>query len=155
MSWQEDHGTFRATPGETAEVTLSGQAGSPAVVVRWHYYDPYTGDNGWYAQVDDVSLACWTTAAWGDIDCSGLVNAIDALKVLRHSAGLNSAQTEPCPDVGSMVTPNMATAGIMGDVDCSEAVSAVDALKVLRTVAGLPITPAVCPTIGISVDLYY
>lgn len=36
----------------------------------------------------------------GDIDCSGGVNSIDALKILRHAAGLSVAQTEPCRDIG-------------------------------------------------------
>jgi hypothetical protein len=36
----------------------------------------------------------------GDVDCSGTVNSIDALKILRHAAGLSVIQTEPCRDVG-------------------------------------------------------
>ena len=37
----------------------------------------------------------------GDVDCSGAVDAVDALKTLRHVAGLSVSQTEPCPDIGS------------------------------------------------------
>jgi len=43
-------------------------------------------------------------AVWGDVDCDGAVNAVDALKLLRHVVGLPVSQTEPCPDIGSTVT---------------------------------------------------
>jgi hypothetical protein len=72
---------------------------------------------------------------WGDADCNGSVNAVDALKVLRHSAGL----------------PNILPLGCTfnGDVDCSGQTNAVDALKLLRHSAGLPNTvPVGCTAIG-------
>jgi hypothetical protein len=39
----------------------------------------------------------------GDVDCSGAVNAVDSLKLLRYVSGLSVAQNEPppCPDIGS------------------------------------------------------
>lgn len=37
----------------------------------------------------------------GDVDCDGVVSAVDALKVLRFVAGLAVVQTEPCPDIGT------------------------------------------------------
>ncbi|HET8944066.1 MAG TPA: hypothetical protein VFO59_04730, partial [Dehalococcoidia bacterium] len=69
----------------------------------------------------------------GDSDCSGIVNAVDALKVLRFVAGFG-------PSSCILET----------DVDCNGLVNAVDALKILRFVAGLPPTglPEGCP--GIS-----
>ena len=69
----------------------------------------------------------------GDVDCSLAVNSVDALKLLRHVAGLPVAQTEPCPDVSTDV------ASLWGDVDCTGAVNSVDALKVLRFVAALSV----------------
>lgn len=36
----------------------------------------------------------------GDIDCDGDVDAVDALQVLRHVAGLGANQMQPCPPVG-------------------------------------------------------
>jgi hypothetical protein len=36
-----------------------------------------------------------------DVDCSGSANAIDALKILRHIAGLEVGQFEPCQDIGT------------------------------------------------------
>ena len=69
----------------------------------------------------------------GDVDCSRVINSVDALKLLRHVAGLSVAQTEPCPDVSTDV------ASLWGDVDCSDAVNSVDALKVLRFVAALSV----------------
>jgi hypothetical protein len=40
-----------------------------------------------------------------DIDCNGLVSAVDALKILRHIASLEVNQVEPCPDIGTELPP--------------------------------------------------
>ena len=39
----------------------------------------------------------------GDVDCSGSVTFVDALKILRYVAQLPVSQTEPCPDVALAV----------------------------------------------------
>jgi hypothetical protein len=90
----------------------------------------------------------------GNIDCSAPpagVSAADALKVLRHVAGLSVSQSEPCLDIGlprSLPPPDN---WAMGDVDCSGGptpVNSVDALKILRTVAGLSVSkPDGCPEV--------
>jgi hypothetical protein len=67
----------------------------------------------------------------GDVDCDDDVDSVDSLKVLRHVAGLDVAQTEPCPDIGTGVP-------IFGDIDCDDDVDSVDSLRILRHVAGLP-----------------
>lgn len=69
----------------------------------------------------------------GNVDCNQVINATDALKILRYVAGLSVAQSEPCKDVGQTIGSGFK----QGDVDCSGAVLATDALKVLRRVAGL------------------
>jgi hypothetical protein len=86
----------------------------------------------------------------GNVDCSGPtigVNSIDALKVLRHSAGLAVTQAEPCLDIGLMLPSGYR----MGDVNCSGGgtpVNSVDALLILRANAGLVVgIPAGCPEI--------
>ncbi|HYG20599.1 MAG TPA: S8 family serine peptidase [Ohtaekwangia sp.] len=57
LSWNEDHGTFRGTPGEYVTVALDDALGSAASFrLRWHYYDPNEGDWNWYAQIDDVVI---------------------------------------------------------------------------------------------------
>jgi YVTN family beta-propeller protein len=77
----------------------------------------------------------------GDVDCSGSVDSIDALKVLRHNAALSVAQNDPCPGVGGL-NPKF------GDIDCSDAVSSIDALKLLRHNAALSVTQTEpCPNI--------
>jgi len=43
--------------------------------------------------------------AWGDIDCSGAVNSVDALKLLRWKAGLTVIQAQGCPVIG-LVNPS-------------------------------------------------
>ncbi|MCH7484665.1 MAG: hypothetical protein IIA90_05895, partial [Chloroflexi bacterium] len=44
-----------------------------------------------------------TDEKWADADCSGELNPIDSLKVLRFDAGLFYIQQEPCPDIGAEV----------------------------------------------------
>ncbi len=70
----------------------------------------------------------------GDVDCSVSVNSVDALKILRHNAGLSVSQTEPCSDMGSDIG-----ARNQGDVDCGGIVNSVDSLKLLRANAGLSV----------------
>ncbi len=42
--------------------------------------------------------------AWGDVDCDGDVDAVDALKILRKVANLSVSQEPDCPPMGSTVT---------------------------------------------------
>lgn len=90
---------------------------------------------------------------WGDIDCDGDVDSVDALGGLRYVAGFFVNQTGPCSDVGSNVTVD-GNAEIFGDWDCDGDVDAVDALQVLLWVAGLDgdQTPP-CPDIGSGVTI--
>jgi hypothetical protein len=82
----------------------------------------------------------------GDVDCDLDVDSVDALKQLRHVAGMSVSQEPVCPQIGAEV------ASLFGDVDCDGDVDSVDALKVLRHVAGLWVTQAEpCPDIGTSV----
>lgn len=83
----------------------------------------------------------------GDVDCNNSANSVDALFLLRVSAGLPVAQNQPCPDIGTVLT----LAGVFGDVDCTGTVSAIDALKILRFAAGLPVAqnePPPCTDLG-------
>jgi protocatechuate 3,4-dioxygenase beta subunit len=85
----------------------------------------------------------------GNADCSASINSIDALKILRYSAGLAVSQSEPCRDIGA------SAAGIvMGDVNCSGSVTAVDALLVLRAIAALSVSlpPDCAPVIESHLD---
>ncbi len=84
--------------------------------------------------------------AFGNVDCSGFINSIDALKLLRAGAGLPYTQTEPCANIGTETLPN---GELQGDIDCSGAANAVDALKLLRYTASLPVIQnEPCPDIG-------
>jgi hypothetical protein len=91
---------------------------------------------------------------WGDVDCSGHVDAVDALQLLRYVVLLPVEQQDLCPDVGSTVSVD-GISRLWGDVDGDGDVDAVDALKVLRHVAGLsvsqvPGTPSIGKEVGVS-----
>jgi hypothetical protein len=78
-----------------------------------------------------------------------MIDSVDALKVLRHSAQLPVSQNEPppCTDIGQSLPIDE----LQGDVDCSQTVNAVDALKLLRHLAQLSVSqnePPPCPDIG-------
>jgi hypothetical protein len=84
--------------------------------------------------------------AFGNVDCMGGINSVDALKVLRHNAGLSVSQAVGCALIEDDTLPN---GYVQGDVDCFNAVDAVDALKLLRYSAGLAVTQdEPCPNIG-------
>ena len=87
---------------------------------------------------DDVDLAgnACDAAGTANADCNQAVNSVDALKILRHNAGLSVAQSDPCKDIGQAIGSGFGQA----DVDCSGTLNAVDSLKVLRAVAGLSVS---------------
>jgi len=92
---------------------------------------------------DGREHACDPPNPSGDVDCSGAVNPVDALKLLRHIAGLAVEQTQPCPDIGT------GNAGIFGNVNCDGSITAVDALIILRHVAALSVDlPPNCRPVG-------
>ena len=84
----------------------------------------------------------------GDIDCGGTADAIDALKLLRHDAGLSVSQGPVCVALGEEVTLSDVTFA-WGDLDCDGVIGAVDALKALRFDAGLSVSQMEpCPDLG-------
>ncbi len=87
-------------------------------------------------------------AVWGDVDCSGEPDPIDALLTLRFDAGL-SADTGDCPEIGQVIDVQNASPHPWGDVDCGGAVNSIDSLKLLRFDAGLSVARAPdCPEIN-------
>ncbi len=70
----------------------------------------------------------------GDVNCANGINSVDALLVLRHSAGLPA--NAPCMDLA-------------GNTNCDAGINAIDALRILRFAASLPNgVPAGCTAIG-------
>jgi Tol biopolymer transport system component len=90
---------------------------------------------------------------WGDVNCSGDVEAVDALQILRHLVKLSVLQQEPCPDIGVTVSVD-GTPRLWGDVDGDGEVNAADALKILRHVAMLSVQQQPgTPPIGREVEV--
>jgi archaellum component FlaF (FlaF/FlaG flagellin family) len=90
---------------------------------------------------------------WGDVNCSGGVDAVDALQLLRYTVRLPVLQQEPCPDIGDTVSVD-GTPRLWGDVDGDGEVNAVDALKILRYVVMLPVRQQPeTPPIGREVEV--
>lgn len=58
LSWNEDHGSFGAPPGENVNIDLSAYVGMSGLKLRYRYYDPNADDWDWYVQVDNVGLTC-------------------------------------------------------------------------------------------------
>jgi hypothetical protein len=87
---------------------------------------------------------------WGDADCSGGINPIDSLKILRADAGADLASVlGACPPLGVLASINTVPR-LWGDFDCSLFFNPVDSLKTLRYDAGLsvPKNDPTCPDWG-------
>jgi archaellum component FlaF (FlaF/FlaG flagellin family) len=90
---------------------------------------------------------------WGDVNCSGDVEAVDALQILRHLVRLPVLQQEPCPDIGVTVSVD-GTPRLWGDVDGNGKVNAANALKILCHVAMLSVQQQPgTPPIGREVEV--
>lgn len=90
---------------------------------------------------------------WGDVNCSGSVDPVDALLTMRFDSGLPT-NTGDCPDMGEIVEIVDASRHPWGDVDCSGSANTIDSLKLLRNDAGLGVSQAAnCPLIGSEVQL--
>jgi hypothetical protein len=120
LSWNEDHGSFRGTPGEEVSIDLSSYAGMSGLMLRWHYFDPTTSDNDWYAQIDDAGLEC-TPHPVIDVDPASLSST--------NVPGQVRSETLNIGNIGS--------ADLLWSID--EAGAAV--------LAGLPGTPAGVPAV--------
>ncbi|HTJ49679.1 MAG TPA: S8 family serine peptidase, partial [Cyclobacteriaceae bacterium] len=85
LSWNEDHGTFRGLPGEFVSLNLDSYlAGASSFKLRWHYYDPNTGDFDWYAQIDNV-VVLGDPKAWLTVNpTSGTVPVGGAANIAAH-----------------------------------------------------------------------
>jgi hypothetical protein len=92
----------------------------------------------------------YTDEVWGDILCSGQVDAADAIPVLRSMLQIFDYPNPDCP----VVILGMSVQGFQGtwrwsDVDCSNATDMLDVLAILRAAASLPLSHSDgCPTIG-------
>lgn len=93
------------------------------------------------------------TVVWGDDNCSGQADPVDALLTLRDDAGL-STNTGTCPAFGTSVSELVASVLSWGDIDCNGVIDPVDALKLLRFDAALGASQgAGCPPLGSEITI--
>jgi hypothetical protein len=108
-----------------------------------------------YASSADLqsATAAQIPAAFGDVDCSGSINVVDSLKILRFSVGLPQPQgVGPCR-IGDAVLVD-SEPRLWGDNDCSGTVNSIDALKTLRQLTGLSyVQNEPCSDIGSAVQV--
>jgi hypothetical protein len=98
---------------------------------------------------------------WGDLNCNGEVESVEAMDVLKHVTGARFAIPEGmCQNSPLAVFPETmlriegGTQVQWADADCDGKISSVDALWLLREVAGLPRKAfAGCPEIGAMTTL--
>lgn len=86
-------------------------APSPGLVGAWNFDGAAAADVGsWGGTLtDDVQISGTAEPTpvdrlWGDANCSGGVDPIDSLGILRADAGLSVSQASGCPGVGDTVT---------------------------------------------------
>jgi hypothetical protein len=83
---------------------------------------------------------------WGDIDCSGTTDPVDALGLLRYDAGLAVNMPYGCREIGTLVSVDQEHIP-WGNFDCMDDIDPVDALKTLMADAGLEYEAgAACPS---------
>jgi len=57
LSWNEDHGSLNSVPGEYVSLELDDYLTDASTMqLRWHYYNPNSGDWDWYAEIDEVEV---------------------------------------------------------------------------------------------------
>ncbi|MEX1193433.1 MAG: thrombospondin type 3 repeat-containing protein [Dehalococcoidia bacterium] len=89
-----------------------------------------------------------TERTWGDNNCSGEADPVDALLALRFDAGLPT-NTGACPAMGVVVEVQGASPHPWGDIDCTGDVGPIDGLKLLRFDSGLSVSQEPdCPLVG-------
>jgi subtilisin family serine protease len=98
LSWMTHYGGFFSTPGEAVSIDLAPYtAGGSSYQLRWHYFDPGTGDWNYYAQIDDVMIGdCLPVQGIGLVvgrvleDNNGTVLSGDPRVTVTDEAGLSA-----------------------------------------------------------------
>jgi hypothetical protein len=110
------------------------------------------GLNATETTVDGITLSSGASILWGDLNCSGGVDPVDSLTVLRNDAGLSITQGDDCPALDDMLQVNGLSVAF-ADIDCDGSAGPVDSLKILRGNAGLSVAkPEGCPTLGGQIE---
>lgn len=105
LSWNEDHGSFRAPPGVDVNLDISAYAGQSDVRFRFHYFDPNSGDWDWYAQVDNVDISGTVAVATTDLALS--LSASPNPVVVGSSATFTATSTNLGPADAQNVMVNL------------------------------------------------
>jgi hypothetical protein len=128
------------------DVSLSGSGGPGQVLVSWleGCVDPLDGLS---LRLRLIGPAFIGAPRWipelrnGDVNCTGTADAIDALAILRDSAGLAYPRQAACPGFDEIVP--------LADANCDGDNNVLDALAVLQSVGGAYVPQnEPCPEVG-------
>lgn len=127
LSWNEDHGLLRESSGEAVTVELGEYLNAASSFrLRWHYYDPNTGDWDWYAQIDDVVILgnprAWLTVepssgtipVQGVADIAAIFDASDIEAGLYVSGILVTSNAPADPLVGVVASLTVREPAVIG-----------------------------------------
>lgn len=96
------------------------------------------------------------TLMFGDANCDGALDSLDALYLLLAIANLTVPQQDPCPEIMSGVLIN-GNPAVWGDQNCKDGNDSIDALILLLLVANLPRPASApgCPELGDEVAVIH
>jgi hypothetical protein len=92
---------------------------------------------------------------WGDWNCDGAINGLDALFDLLFAAHLAVPTVPNCPAVGDTIQPINLTPKVWGNGNCDGATDETDALATLEYYAAVHVPPPTgdCPAYGATIQV--
>jgi hypothetical protein len=133
-------------PSHTYHKTVIGQGAA----VHFGIDDAKTVDN--YG-IFKFTIELVPDLKWGDVNCDGVTDILDALYWLSNNAGI-VATPDGCPAIGDEISADTFGTLLWGNLNCSEGLDTEDVILLFLETAGLP-GPDLpgCPALGTAIEL--